>query len=105
MMKFASLLPHEILGVRKNASEEEIRKAFRKAARKHHPDKTTGDNEMMQMLNKAYNELLQISKPGMCCSLTQNSEWEMISALFGMLSGDGFKNPIVGLSKKFAFYF
>jgi len=27
-----------ILGVKKNATQDEIRKAFRKLARKHHPD-------------------------------------------------------------------
>src|SRR5579871_4670942 len=31
------------LGVKKTASAEDIRKAFRKLARKHHPDVNTGD--------------------------------------------------------------
>src|SRR4051812_41061221 len=33
------------LGVKKTASQEEIRKAFRKAARKHHPDVNPGDKK------------------------------------------------------------
>src|SRR3954452_24680937 len=34
---------YEILGVKKSASGEDIRKAFRKLARKHHPDVNPGD--------------------------------------------------------------
>src|SRR5260370_33982926 len=36
---------YAILGIKKTASAEEIRKAFRKLARKHHPDVNPGDKK------------------------------------------------------------
>jgi curved DNA-binding protein len=51
---------YKILGVAKNASDEDIKKAYRKLARKHHPDLNPNDKEAhkkFQEINEA-NEVL-----------------------------------------------
>jgi len=48
---------YEVLGVGRNASEEEVKKAFRKLARKHHPDIEGGSEERFKEINEAYEVL------------------------------------------------
>lgn len=45
---------YNILGVDKNASADEIKKAFRKQAHKYHPDKQGGDEAKFKEANEAY---------------------------------------------------
>src|SRR5271154_1147540 len=55
---------YEILGVKKSASAEDIRKAFRKLARKYHPDVNPGDKaaeEKFKTLSEA-NDVLSDPK-------------------------------------------
>jgi len=47
---------YSILGINKGASEEEIKKAFRKLAHKYHPDKG-GDEKKFKEINEAYQVL------------------------------------------------
>lgn len=53
---------YEVLGISKNASADEIKKAFRRAAVKHHPDKEGGDETKFKELNEAYEVLKDPSK-------------------------------------------
>ncbi len=51
-----------ILGVDKNASEEDIKKAYRKLAHQHHPDKAGGDESKFKEINEAYQVLSDKTK-------------------------------------------
>lgn len=49
--------PYEVLGVRRDASQDEIKSAFRKLAAQHHPDKNPDDpqaHERFKKINAAY---------------------------------------------------
>ncbi len=48
---------YEALGVQKNASKDEIKKAFYKLAHKYHPDKKGGDESKFKEVNEAYQVL------------------------------------------------
>lgn len=53
---------YEVLGVGKDASADEIKKAFRRAAVKHHPDKEGGDEAKFKEVNEAYDVLKDSQK-------------------------------------------
>lgn len=52
--------PYQILGVSRNASDDEIKQAYRRLARKYHPDVNPGDPvaaKKMQEVNAAYEQI------------------------------------------------
>lgn len=75
---------YKVLGVERAASEEEIKKAFRKLARKHHPDvsKAPGAAARMQELNEAYDVLRDPEK---------RAAYDQIGK--GVLGGQEFRPP------------
>ncbi len=53
---------YEVLGVEKSASADEIKRAYRKQAMKHHPDKHGGDDTQIKEINEAYEVLKDQNK-------------------------------------------
>jgi DnaJ-class molecular chaperone len=52
---------YDVLGVQANATEAEVKRAFRQQARIHHPDKG-GDAERFREVNEAYETLSNAAK-------------------------------------------
>ena len=78
---------YQRLGVAKTASQDDIKKAFRKLARKHHPDKNAGDKaseEKFKEINQAYETLSDAEK---------RKQYDELSRLgaFGTGPGGGFR--------------
>lgn len=89
---------YDILGVAKTASEAEIKKAYRKLAHQHHPDKG-GDKEKFQEINEAYQVLSDSNKRA------QYDQFGSVgsSARAGAGAGgfDGFRNQTGGFEFNF----
>ena len=52
--------PYKVLGLGPNASDEEVKRAYRNLAKKYHPDKNPGDEaaaRKMQEINAAYEQI------------------------------------------------
>ncbi len=70
---------YEILGITKNASQEEVKKAFHKLAHKYHPDKG-GDEKKFKEINEAYQVLSDAKK---------RQQYDQFGAGFEQMSGAG----------------
>ena len=58
--------PYKVLGISPDASDEEIKKAYRDLTKKYHPDLNPGDEhaaQMMNDINTAYDQIKNGTAP------------------------------------------
>ena len=70
--------PYSVLGVSRDASDEEIKKAYRTLSRKYHPDANINNpnkdkaEEMFKTVQQAYNQIMKEKEGGYTSSYSQN---------------------------------
>lgn len=82
---------YDVLGISKGASADEIKKAYRKAAVAHHPDKEGGDETKFKEVTEAYEVLKDSQK-------RQRYDQFGHAGVGGASSGGGAGNPFEGFS-------
>ena len=85
---------YDILGVSKDASEDEIKKAYRKLALKTHPDKNGGDDTEFKKINLAYETL---SNPDKRSAYDNPNEIPNMGGMHGFAGGDIFEQLFRGM--------
>jgi len=83
---------YETLGVNRNASDEEIKKAYRKFAHKYHPDKKDGDEKKFKEVNSAYQVLSDKTKKQQYDQFGQTFDGAGSSGAQGNPFSGGFSN-------------
>ena len=53
---------YEVLGLERNASQDEIKKAYRSLAMRHHPDRNEGNTTRFNAVKMAYEQLSDAQK-------------------------------------------
>ena len=81
---------YSILGVSREANQEEIKKAFRKLAHQYHPDKQGGDEAKFKEVNEAYQVLSNTEKRSQYDQY--GSTFEQAQSQGGFSGFDGFRD-------------
>ena len=64
--------PYQSLGVNKGATENEVKKAYRKLAKEYHPDKSSGNEERFKEIADAYETLSDPKKKAQYDQITND---------------------------------
>ena len=89
---------YSILGVPKNASEKDLKKAYKKASMQHHPDRG-GDEAKFKEINEAYSTLRDPQKRAMYDNPQPRFDTSQMHGghgfedMFGSMFGGGFQQP------------
>src|SRR3954453_21520832 len=75
--------PYKVLGVDKKASQEDIKKAYRKLARQYHPDKNPGDKAAEERFKEVQGAYDTIGDP------EKRKQYDQGGGMFGGLGGGG----------------
>jgi curved DNA-binding protein CbpA len=96
---------YETLGVDKDSTPEDIKKAYRRQAMKHHPDRDGGDGDKFHAIERAYNTL---SDPGSRAHYDATGESDQpnqddlasarVAALFDLLIEKGATGDLVEIA-------
>jgi hypothetical protein len=71
--------PYEVLGVAPDATESEIKAAYRKAVKKYHPDSTkNADTTMVALVNEAYEMIMEPHRGNVYVTTTHWTETEVV---------------------------
>lgn len=85
---------YKVLGVNKGASQDDIKKAFRKLAHEYHPDKTGGTEAKFKEINEAYQVLGDPNKRTKYDQFGSAFEYGQAGGGFGGFGGQGFSENI-----------
>lgn len=95
--------PYRVLGVSPDASEDEIKKAYRNLAKKYHPDVNNGSSEAearMKEVNEAYSTIMKMRRNGGSSGNTGygNTGYSQYGSEYGGYNAGGYGNYYSGSS-------